>query len=137
MRKPEKPVRRVTVLTMDEKGSSRVNAIFDSGSLYTLVRAEKLPAGAMVQPVEMKFLGAAAVGSRLSVTGVIPLVIRIGAREIWDSALVSPDLSQDMLIGIDTMQRWDISILHVGGKTGVSVGLDRRDPEFNEVLCAG
>jgi hypothetical protein len=127
----------VTIVNRDEK-AARVKAVFDSGSLFTIVRESSLPAGTRIDSYKApRHFGAAATGSQITITGTVVLVVRIGAREIEDWAYVSPDLSQSLLIGMHTMQWWDISILHVGGKTGVSVGLDRRDPELNEVLSVG
>ena len=57
----------------------------------------------------------------------------IQGKQIDDLVLVSPDLSQEMLVGAGTMQKWDISILDRDGHTELSVGRDMRDPEIREV----
>ena len=48
--------------------------------------------------------------------------------------LISPELGSDMLIGAQTMQSWDISIINTKGKTKINVKHDMRDPEINEVV---
>lgn len=67
----------------------------------------------------------AARGGSFSATGELPLVLTIGDREVDDLALVSSDLSQEMLVGAGTMRKWDI--------TEVAVGRDMRDPDVIEV----
>jgi len=53
--------------------------------------------------------------------------------QINDIVLISPGLSQEMLVGAGTMQKWDISILNRDGKSALSVGRDMRDPQITEV----
>lgn len=57
----------------------------------------------------------AAKAGKLLVTGDIPLMITIGDRMVDDLVLISPDLSQEMIIGAGTMQKWDISIENRNG----------------------
>ncbi|MBI2891218.1 MAG: hypothetical protein HYY13_10600 [Nitrospirae bacterium] len=127
-----KPIRPVRISTLDEK-TADIRAVIDSGSFYTIVRQDRLPATRSVflqtSPLELR----AAQGGKLRVTGEIPLVIVLEGKQIRDSALVSPDLVQDMLIGAGTMQKWHIAILNNNGETTVRVGLDMRDPDITEV----
>lgn len=128
-----KPIREITITTLDEKTGS-VKAVFDSGSFYSIVREDKVPAGAMIVwrsvPKEFK---TAAQGGKLIVTGEIPLVITIGDKMVEDSILVSPHLGQEMLIGAKTMQAWDISIVNENGNTEIVIRHDMRDPDIIEV----
>jgi hypothetical protein len=52
---------------------------------------------------------------------------------IEDAALVSSNMSSDMLIVAKTMQAWDITIKNENGKTEIVIGHDMRDPEITEV----
>lgn len=128
-----KPILEILITTPDEKSGS-VKAVFDSGSFYTILREDKVPAGASVlwrkQPRTFR---TAAKGASFSATGELPLVLTIGDREVDDVALVSADLSQEMLVGAGTMQKWDISIINRNGHTEVAVGRDMRDPDVVEV----
>lgn len=125
-----KPVRDVTVSTMDERSAS-LKAVFDTGSFNTIVREDRLPAGATIErrltPLEFR---TAAQGGKLRVTGVVVLTISIEDKLIQDDALVSPDLAQDMLIGAKTMQAWDITVQNQNGQTKIIVGHDMRDPDI-------
>ena len=129
-----KPVRQVTITTLDEK-TGTANAVFDTGSFYSILRADKVPVGAAV--LERKkplILKAAAKDTRPTVTADVTLIVRLGDKEIVDMVSVSPDLSQEMLVGAGTMQKWDINVLNRNGRTEVDIGTDRRDPEVNEVV---
>lgn len=128
-----KPIQDVEIMTRDEK-AGKATALFDTGSFFSIVRADKVPEGAIIIPFStaQKFKTASQAGT-LKVTGEIPLVITMGNKIIEDSVLVSPDLGREMLIGAKTMQAWDISIVNTNGHTEIRVGRDMRDPEITEV----
>ena len=125
--------------TSPDDKSATVKAVFDSGAFYSILREDKVPKGAAIlkRKVSMSF-GAAAKGSKFSATGELSLVmsIRQATRpegQINDIVLISPELSQEMLVGAGTMQKWDICILNRDGKSALSVGRDMRDPQITEV----
>lgn len=128
-----KPILEIGITTLDEK-TGQARAVFDSGSFYTIIRQDKVPQEANVlrrtSPVEFR---AASKGSTLTVVAEVSLVMTIGEKRIQDSALISPDLVQEMLVGAKTMQAWDITIRNQNGKTEVIVGHDMRDPDITEV----
>jgi hypothetical protein len=128
-----KPMLEVGLETFGGKtGSAR--AVFDTGSYQSLIREDRVPPGAVVDrpPTPVK-LRTAAQGGKLHVVGAVVMTITIGNRMIQDDVLVSPDLSEEMLIGAKTMQAWDITIRSHNGHTEVVVGLDLRDPDVQEV----
>jgi hypothetical protein len=128
-----KPVLDVRITTLDKK-SATLKAVFDSGSFFSVIREEKVPAGANILREETPIsFRTAATGGKLSVVGEVALVIAIHGREIRDTALVSPELSKEMLIGAGTMQKWDISIVNRNGRTDVEVGRDLSDPDITEI----
>jgi hypothetical protein len=128
----DKPI--LEILVTAQKESSSVLAVFDSGSFYSFLREDKAPRGAYVHgyatPRAFKVAGK---GARLIATGGLPVILTIGDRMVDDVVLVSPDLSQEMLVGCGTMQKWDISIVTRNGRTEVNVGRDMRDPILNEL----
>ena len=128
-----KPIREIKITTPDDK-SSVVKAVFDSGSFYSILREDKVPSGAGLfhRKVPRSFRTAAK-GTVFSATGELPLVLTIGDRQVDDLVLVSADLYQEMLVGAGTMQKWDISIVNLNGRTDVEVGRDMRDPDVTEV----
>ncbi|MBI5529049.1 MAG: retroviral-like aspartic protease [Deltaproteobacteria bacterium] len=128
-----KPVLDVTVVTLEGK-KSRLKALFDTGSYYSIIRSDVVPKGTVV-PVFRKpeVLRTAGRTGTLSALGVVELTFVIGKRMVRDGALVSPDLGRELLIGSKTMQAWGITVRNKGGKTRVHVGSDMRDPEITEV----
>jgi hypothetical protein len=132
-----KPILPITITTAEGK-SRRVSAVFDSGSFYTILRADRIPAGAKVLLLkEPQTFRAAAKGTSFTATAELPLVLTIGRRRVHDVALVSSQLSREMLVGAGTMQKWDISITTRKGRTQVSVGRDMQDPDITEVVEIG
>ena len=128
-----KPVQKIIITTNDEK-STEINAVFDSGSFYTIIRQDRIPRGAAVlERLNTQTFRTAGQGGKLNITGDISLTFTIGDKMIHDSAFVSPDLVSDMLLGAKTMQAWDISITNNKGKTEIIIGHDMRDPEITEV----
>jgi hypothetical protein len=128
-----KPVRTIQITTTEAK-SATVKAVFDSGSFYTVLREDKVPAGANVsRRLEARVFRTAAQGGALSATGELPLTLTIGDRQVDDVALISSDLKQEMLVGAGLMQKWDISIVNQGGRTEVVVGRDLHDPQITEI----
>ena len=128
-----KPIFPVRITTPDDR-SSTVQAVFDSGSFYSILREDKVPAGApVIRRAHPRTFRTAARGSALAATGELPVVLAIGDREIDDVVLVSADLSQEMMVGAGTMQKWDISIVTREGRTEVVVGRDMHDPDITEV----
>ena len=128
-----KPILDVEIHTPDD-AVALVKAVFDTGSFYTIVREDRVPSSASIVRRKSPWtLRAAARGSQLTAVGEVSLVLSIGDRQIHDIALVSPDLSQEMLVGAGTMQKWDISIVNRNGHTDVSVGRDMHDPDITEV----
>ena len=81
-----KPIQNVEIMTRDAKAGKAV-ALFDSGSFYSIVRANHVPEGAMIIPfaVPQEFKTAAQEGT-LRVTGEIPLVITIGQKMVEEMA---------------------------------------------------
>lgn len=126
-----KPLLPVKIFSLN-KTSNHLNAVFDSGSYYTIIRADKLPRNTTVIKQKVTFRTANKKGN-LNIIGQTILTIAIGNKMIQDAVLVSHELGSDMLIGAKTMQSWDISIVNTNGKTKVNVKHDMRDPEITEV----
>ena len=128
-----KPILDVELESVDGR-ALKVQALFDTGSFYTILREACLPPGTPTLPfARPRIMGTAARGGQLTVTGATRFEIRIGEKIIEDDVLLSPDLGREMLIGSGTMQKWDITVRNESGRTDVVVGRDRRDPEITEV----
>ena len=127
-----KPIFPVTIHSLNKKASTNLNAVFDTGSYYTIIRSNLLPPKTIVQPDPQTFKTANKKGG-LKITGVTILIMQIGNKMIRDEVLVSDELGSDMLIGAKTMQSWDISIVNKNKQTIIVIKHDMRDPEINVV----
>ncbi len=129
-----KPVINIKLTTLERK-TIGVEALLDTGSFYSIIRQDRLPQKAKYLRYRTpEYFRAAAKGSRLRVVGVTELVMTIGRKRVRDGVLVSPDLSRQMIVGAGTMQKWDIGIRNLNGKTRITVGRDMRDPDTTEVV---
>ena len=126
-----KPIVPIKIFSLN-KTSKNVNAVFDSGSYYTIVRTDKLPDNTNIIG-EHQFFGTANKKGRLKIIGETILIISIGKKMIKSEVLISDELGSDMLICAQTMQCWDISIINKNGKTKINIEHDMRDPEINAV----
>jgi hypothetical protein len=128
-----KPVLEIEITSAEGKART-VKAVFDTGSFYTLLREDRIPEGAtVIARKDPHVFRTAARGQRFSAVAELPLVLTIGDKAVLDVALVTPDLSQEMLVGAGTMQKWDIGIITRQGRTEVSVGRHMKDPDITEV----
>ncbi|OFY64074.1 MAG: hypothetical protein A3H98_06135 [Bacteroidetes bacterium RIFCSPLOWO2_02_FULL_36_8] len=126
-----KPVIPVKIISLNNT-TSEVNAVFDTGSYYTIIRTDKLPPDTQIIKNHKTFRTANKQGG-LTIFGETILIIQIGKKRVDDKVLVSAELGSEMLIGAKTMQSWDISIINTNGKTKINVAHDMRDPEITEV----
>ncbi|MBI2889719.1 MAG: hypothetical protein HYY13_02935 [Nitrospirae bacterium] len=128
-----KPVLNVTIQTT-EGTRKRTQALFDSGSFFTILRADQLPSRKALLPYRKpRELGTAGKRGGVEIEGETVLVIRIGKSLISTRSLVAIDLKRQLIVGAGTMQEWDISIRNRNGDTRIVVGRDLRDPEVTEV----
>ena len=116
---------------MDNRNGA-VNALFDTGSFYTIIREDCMPPKAYFYP-QSNELGTASHGGKLKISGATILIIEHEGRKIKTQVLVSPTLKQDMIIGAEAMQSWHINVLNTKKETKVIFNLDMRDPDINEV----
>lgn len=129
-----KPIVSINIKTFDGK-SGKVNAIFDTGSYYTLIRENCVPADAAVIKLKnQKFFGTAHKSGQLKIVASLPLILVINGHPVDDGVLVCPDLKSEFIIGAKTMQSWDISIKNKNGQTKIHVGRDMNDPDIQTVL---
>lgn len=129
-----KPIRGVEINTTADKNTS-LDAVFDTGSFYTIIREDCLPSGTVIERYkhEKKF-GMARRGAKIRITGAVHLEIKVEKHWIDGDVLVAPSLSSAMLIGAGLMQMWDISIKNKNGHTIIHIGRDMNDPDIQTVL---
>ena len=128
-----KPILEAKLETFDGK-TGHARAVFDSGASVSLVREDCVPPGAyVVLRPKPRILKTACQEGKLSVVGVVVMKMAFGDHVIEDEVQVSPDLAREMLIGVGTMQKWDISVITKNGGTHVDFGRDLFDPEMEHI----
>ncbi len=129
-----KPIQKVIIETL-EGNIKTVDALFDSGSFYNIIRRDKLPVTKNIYfyDTPRKF-GTAAQNTSLQIIGKTDLIVELDNHRFDDPFLISDSLSRNMIIGAGTMQKWDITIINKKGNTEIKVGRDMRDPEITEVV---
>ncbi|MBI2968048.1 MAG: hypothetical protein HYY40_09570 [Bacteroidetes bacterium] len=127
-----KPVFNIKITSPDAM-TAEVPALFDSGAYYTLIREDKLPSKNFLIYKVPEILDTATKGGALKVIGSLEIIIEHLDKKIKTLALVSPDMTREMIVGAITMQEWDIVIKNKNGSAKVNIGRDMRDPEITEV----
>jgi len=88
-----------------DKGDGEVTCLFDTGSSKTLIRediAERFATiVSLIHPIYFKMADGK---TELEARKVVNLFITINGCEIFEPAIVVKDLSDEMLIGAETMQ---------------------------------
>ena len=110
-----------TLKITGSKGSAEVKALFDTGASRTFTRvetAEKIGYSKFPEPREIL---TAAKGKRLKVIGMSFFETEIeGCKVPWAPMHVSPELVEEMIIGVDLMEAHNIKINPKTGKVDVS-----------------
>lgn len=103
------------------KGSAEAKALFDTGASGAFVRADLAEdIGYSKFPGPREVLTAAE-GKSLKVVGMASFETEIGGRRTpWAPAHVSPELVEEMIIGVDLMEAHNIKIDPKTGKIDVS-----------------
>jgi len=129
-----KPIQKVEIETIDKKTKS-INALFDSGSFYSIIRSDSMPATKyLFKYPKPKEFGTANKKSILKIIGETSLVIKINNKKINETVLVAPQLSRDLIIGAKAMQSWHITVDNSTGETKIVVEKDMNDPDITEVV---
>ncbi|MFH1005713.1 MAG: retropepsin-like aspartic protease [Bacteroidota bacterium] len=93
------------------KGKAEVETLFDSGASYSFIKknvAEKL--GLLDSLPEPMFFETAKENESISIKQAIRLAFIINDIKLSDEFLISENLSEDIIIGASTMQKWRIKL---------------------------
>jgi len=102
------------------EGTAEAKALFDTGAGSTFVcqnLAEKVGYTLLKEEKEVQ---TAAKGKRLRVTGYLSFDTEIEGYRVTALAFVSPELVEDMVIGLDLMEAHNIKVDPRTGKIDVS-----------------
>ena len=86
-------------------------AVFDSGSTYSCIEPELAKILGVIEPLpEPMDFGTAEEGRRLSAREAIRLNFYLNGYRFSDEFMLIPDLSQPVLIGAATLQKWRLKL---------------------------
>ena len=93
------------------KGEEKLYALFDTGSTYSCIRedlAEKM--GMLDKLPEIRYFGTASENQYLKVEYRMGLNFEVNDISLTDEFMVVPQLSEEVIIGVTTMQKWRIKL---------------------------
>lgn len=93
------------------KGEEKLYALFDTGSTYSCIRedlAEKM--GMLDKLPETRYFGTASENQYLKVEYRMGLNFEVNEISLTDEFMVVPQLSEEVIIGVTTMQKWRIKL---------------------------
>ncbi len=102
----EKPIKLA-----GSKGEEKVAAIFDSGSTYSCIKPDLANRLGLVERLpELMEFGIAKEGESLSAKEAIRLNFYIDGYRFSDEFMLIPELSEPVIIGAATLQKWRIKL---------------------------
>jgi predicted aspartyl protease len=93
------------------KGEKKVHALFDSGASFSFITPELANKLGMIDALpKTKEFETAEDGRKIKVKEAVRLDFHIDGVELSDEFLIAENLSEDVIIGAATMQRWRLKI---------------------------
>lgn len=93
------------------KSEAEIEALFDSGSSYSCITPELANKLGIVVPLPRPLkVETAATGQKMEVKESVELLFRLKGLDLLDDFMVIPNLSEDAIIGVKTMQAWRIKL---------------------------
>ncbi len=93
------------------KGELKREAIFDSGSTYSSIHPEIARALGIIEPLpERMEFGTAKEGEKVTAEGRVTLNFYIGEYRFSDEFMVIEKLSNGVIIGAATLQKWRLKL---------------------------
>jgi hypothetical protein len=102
---------KVPFLYVGSLGERRLYSLMDSGANLSCINPEYLDGLEIAVPLgRTRFIATASSEHRIEVTEVIRLDFYINDVLVSDEFLVVPNLSEEVIIGAATMQKWRIKL---------------------------
>ena len=102
---------RIPIAFKGSLGEQKLYALFDTGSTYSCIR-EDLAAqvGLLDRLPESRYFGTASENQDLKVENGMRLDFEVNEINLSDEFMVVPRLSEEVIIGATTMQKWRIKL---------------------------
>jgi predicted aspartyl protease len=93
------------------KGEKTFYALFDTGSTYSCIREDLAEEMGMPDKLpEARYFGTASENQYLKVESGMRLDFEVNEVTLTDEFMVVPQLSEEVIIGVTTMQKWRIKL---------------------------
>jgi len=93
------------------KGTAELTALFDSGATYSCIRPDLVPGLEEARPLPKPLnVETASEGNFIRIDSRATLDFYLNDLRLTDEFMVVPDLSEEVIIGATTMQKWKIKL---------------------------
>lgn len=102
---------RIPILFVGSKGEKHLNALFDSGADLSFIHPDSIIN--LESPVHMgrvRQLSTASAGHLIEVKEAVRLDFMIDDILLSDEFLIVPGLSEEVIIGVSTLQKWRMKL---------------------------
>ncbi|MBI3097044.1 MAG: retroviral-like aspartic protease [Planctomycetes bacterium] len=100
---------RKRLLVIGHKGRTRVEALFDTGASHSMLREDIAPRLGVPEELPEPTRFHAAVGTFEARKGLFVDVV-IGGKRLVTGVTIVPDLTEELILGDDFLQRWHIRL---------------------------
>ena len=102
---------KLPLLFKGSKGEKILYALFDTGSTYSCIREDfAIDMGILDKLPQTRYFGTASEDQYLKVENGMRLDFEINEINLTDEFMVVPALSEEVIIGATTMQKWRIKL---------------------------
>jgi len=94
-----------------DKGNAELETVFDSGAAISIVKADKVKhLGTFVKTPHPLIVKLGDGTSVLTFNETVHLEFNLNGLRLWDDFFVSNDLSDEVIFGAPTLQKWHIKL---------------------------
>jgi predicted aspartyl protease len=102
---------KVPVLFMGSKGEKTIFTLFDSGATFSCILPENADEIGMVEKMRIPLeVATASRGHYIKINETLRSDFYLDDIRMSDEFMVVPDLSEEAIIGVNTMQKWRIKL---------------------------
>jgi len=102
---------KVPLLFMGSKGEKNIYALFDSGASFSCISPENADEIGLVEKMRIPLeVATASRGHYVKIENTLRSDFYYGDIRMSDEFMVVPDLSEEAIIGVNTMQKWRIKL---------------------------
>jgi len=102
---------KVPLLFMGSKGEKTMYTLFDSGASFSCITPENADEIGLVERLRLPLeVGTASRGRFVKIDHTLRSDFYFGDLRMSDEFMVVPDLSEEAIIGVNTMQKWRIKL---------------------------